>query len=105
MREYDKLVRDRIPAVVRENGETPVYHVVEGDALAVRLREKLCEEATEFREEGSVDELADVLAVVDAIFAHTGLDRDEVATVRREKRAERGGFDEGIVLDAVDDDE
>lgn len=45
MTEYDKLVRDRVPEVIRENGEEPAVHAVEGDAYRERLREKLVEES------------------------------------------------------------
>ncbi len=53
-REYDKLVRDDVPRIIRESGETPVTHVAEGDALDRRLRAKLVEEAAEFGEAGTV---------------------------------------------------
>ncbi|WP_115864895.1 nucleoside triphosphate pyrophosphohydrolase [Halorussus litoreus] len=102
MTEYDKLVRDRIPEIVRENGETPVTHVAEGAEYRERLREKLCEEAAEFRESGDPEELADVVAVVAAIRDAEGLDRSAVEALREEKTDERGGFEEGIVLERVE---
>ncbi|WP_439027983.1 nucleoside triphosphate pyrophosphohydrolase [Haloarchaeobius sp. DT45] len=104
MTEYDKLVRDEIPAVIRENGETPVTHEVDGDEYRARLREKLVEEASEFRDDPSAEELADVVTVVDAIRDAEGLSADEVAAARREKRAARGGFEDGIVLERVLDE-
>lgn len=67
-REYDKLVRDDIPKVIRDSGETPVVHEADDDEFDRRLREKLVEEAEEFAEDGTVDELGDVFAVVDAIL-------------------------------------
>ena len=102
MTEYDKLVRDRIPEIIRENDETPVAHEVEGEAYARRLREKLVEEAREYAAEGSPDELADVLEVVDAIRALDSVDEERVRDLREAKAEERGRFDEGIVLDRVE---
>jgi len=100
--EYDKLVRDDIPEIIRDDDERPVTHVAEGDEYRQRLREKLCEEAAEFRESGDPEELADVMAVVAAIREAEGLDGEELATRREEKADERGGFEDGVVLERVE---
>ena len=102
MTEYDKLVRDEIPEIIRDDGETPVTHVAEGDEYRQRLREKLCEEAAAFRESGDPEELADVLAVVAAIREAEGLDGEELAALREEKADERGGFEGGVVLERAE---
>nr|WP_255170911.1 nucleoside triphosphate pyrophosphohydrolase [Natrononativus amylolyticus] len=98
------MVRDRIPELIRESGDRPVTHAATGAEYDRRLAEKLQEEATEFCEDGDLEELADVLAVVEAICERAGVSREELATVQREKRAERGGFSEGIVLERVEVD-
>ena len=102
MTEYDKLVRDRIPEIVRENGETPITHEADGEEYARRLREKLVEEAEEYAEAGDPAELADVLEVIDAVRALDGVDPERVRELREAKAAERGRFDEGVVLDRVE---
>ena len=103
MTEYDELVRDEIPRIVREDGETPVTHVAEGEEYRRRLREKLCEEAAEFRDgDGDPEELADVLAVLAAIRDVESFDEDEIERLRREKAEERGRFEDGIVLERVE---
>jgi predicted house-cleaning noncanonical NTP pyrophosphatase (MazG superfamily) len=101
--EYDKLVRDDISAVIEADGGTPVTHVVDGGAYEERLFEKLDQETSELREEPGADELVDVLEVVDALRAQLGVGEAELERVREEKAAERGRFDDGIVLDCVDD--
>ncbi|WP_049968188.1 nucleoside triphosphate pyrophosphohydrolase [Haloferax prahovense] len=101
-REYDKLVRDDIPRIVRESGEMPVVHAADDEEFDRRLREKLVEEAEEFAESGRVEELADVYAVVDAVLARRDEDWETVQTTAREKAAERGGFEDGIVLERVE---
>ncbi|WP_132058609.1 nucleoside triphosphate pyrophosphohydrolase [Halorussus amylolyticus] len=102
MTEYDKLVRDRIPEIIRENDETPVTHLAEGTAYRERLREKLCEEAAEFRESADPEELADVLEVVAAIRDAEGFDPDELEQLREAKADERGRFEDGVVLERVE---
>jgi len=52
-REYDKLVRDGIPAIIEDDGETPVVHTASGDEFEQRLEEKLDEEVAEYRESGT----------------------------------------------------
>lgn len=102
MTQFDKLVRDRIPDVVRENGERPVTHVAEGPEYRMRLREKLCEEAEEFRETGDPEELADVLEVLAAIRDAEGVGQAELERLREEKAQERGRFDDRVVLERVE---
>jgi predicted house-cleaning noncanonical NTP pyrophosphatase (MazG superfamily) len=98
--EYDKLVRDEIPRVIREDGATPVTHRVDGTAYERRLAAKLEEEAAEFAADRDPEELADVLEVVETLVETVG--RDRVADARERKAAERGRFEEGVVLERVE---
>ncbi len=95
---FEKLVRDKIPALIRMNGETPSVRVASPAEIDSLLREKLVEEAEEFRASGSVEELADVLEVIHAILSRRGIDYEEIDTIRREKRRDRGGFEQQYVL-------
>jgi|AntRauTorcE11898_2_1112593.scaffolds.fasta_scaffold19152_2 predicted house-cleaning noncanonical NTP pyrophosphatase (MazG superfamily) len=100
-REYDKLVRDRIPEIIEADDETPITHVADDEEYARRLREKLDEEVGEYRESGRPEELADVLEVVYALGRAHDLSEDELREKRRQKATERGGFDDQVVLDGV----
>jgi predicted house-cleaning noncanonical NTP pyrophosphatase (MazG superfamily) len=100
--EYDKLVRDRIPELIREDDEVPVTETVTGDEYRHRLREKLDEEVAEYHESSETAELADVLEVLHALAALDDVTLEELEAMREEKRAERGGFDEGVVLERVE---
>ncbi|MFC7204244.1 hypothetical protein ACFQJC_12020 [Haloferax namakaokahaiae] len=107
-REYDKLVRDDIPRIIRKSGETPVTHVADGEEFDRRLAAKLVEEAREFEEAREVDEndqleeLADVVAVIDAILARNEEDWETLRRLVSEKESERGGFEDAIVLECVE---
>ena len=98
---YHKLVRDDIPEIVEENGQTPIAREAGDEEYAGLLGEKLVEEAREFRESGDLEELADVLAVVDAVREHRGVPEATLRDLEAEKAAERGRFEERIVLEAV----
>lgn len=95
---YDKLVRDRIPEVIRKAGKEPVTERLSGDEMGPALDRKLLEEAREYLESHSVEEMADVLGVLHGIASHRGISWDEVEAARLEKRRERGGFEKGIRL-------
>ncbi|GAB7018323.1 nucleoside triphosphate pyrophosphohydrolase [Halostagnicola bangensis] len=101
-REFDKLVRDKIPAIITQNGEEPVTNRVTGEDYSDRLVEKLEEEVAEYRESRSLEELADVLEVVHAIRKTKGVSVDELNEKRAQKAEQRGRFDEGVVLKRVE---
>ncbi|MFD9424352.1 MULTISPECIES: nucleoside triphosphate pyrophosphohydrolase [unclassified Streptomyces] len=95
-----KLVRDRIPQIIREDGAEPVTYTAGPQEYRDRLRDKLCEEAAEVLEaddEKAPEELADVLEVVLALAADLGIDTAQLEKIREAKASERGGFAERIV--------
>ncbi|MDY6766209.1 MAG: nucleoside triphosphate pyrophosphohydrolase [Candidatus Nanohaloarchaea archaeon] len=98
-----KLVRDRIPAIIEEDGGVPVTEQVTGDELAEYTADKLVEEAKEFREDRDPAELADVLEVLEQCLALADLSWHDLQELRLAKRADRGGFDDSLVLKAVED--
>jgi predicted house-cleaning noncanonical NTP pyrophosphatase (MazG superfamily) len=100
--DYAKLVRDRIPDIIREKGKTPYVHTAVGSELERALWEKLDEEVAEFQESKDPSEIADVLEVVYAISAFYGIDVHAVEELRKKKKEERGGFEKGIILDKIE---
>ena len=97
---YDKLVRDRVPGIIRDNGGTTVTHVATSDEYVRALKAKLQEEVNEFLESGTdVRELADIMEVVYALARHMGVDADRLDALRLRKLADRGGFTQRIILE------
>jgi predicted house-cleaning noncanonical NTP pyrophosphatase (MazG superfamily) len=93
-----KLVRDKIPEIIRANGEVPSTRVAEGAEYQSLLLAKLTEEVLEFiASDGDPDELADILEVVMALADGLGIGRPELERLRAKKAAERGGFSQRIV--------
>ncbi len=94
-----KLVRDRVPDIIRKSGREPDVERVSGEWLGLALKDKLVEEACELRQaEDMYEELADVLEVVDAIIEYNGIDRPRLELAKKEKLDRAGGFREGYVL-------
>lgn len=95
-----KLVRDRIPLIIREGGAEPVTYTAGPEEYRGRLRDKLGEEVAEFLaadEESAPEELADVLEVLHALAADLGVDADRLETIRQAKATARGAFADRIV--------
>ena len=105
MIEYDKLVRDRIPDIIRAAGKTPVVRTIaDSDELKRRLIDKLAEEMQEYKESGSVEEIADIMEVLQALTEKVhGLKWEDVREIQGRKWEERGGFDAGVVLVRVEE--
>jgi len=100
MPRYDKLVRDRIPDIIRAKGTEPKVRLAASDAeYAHLLREKLREEVAEYLESGSPEELADILEVVRSLASLTGHTPAQVEELRTAKAAARGGFRDRIILE------
>ena len=96
---YDKLVRDKIPEHVRSKGGTPVIHIADDREYWTKLKEKLLEEFKEFSESETIEEMADIREVIEAICDFKGFDRQELETVRAKKARERGAFRKKIILE------
>ncbi|GLW66527.1 hypothetical protein Arub01_47710 [Actinomadura rubrobrunea] len=94
----EKLVRDRIPDIIRASGREPSVRVVGDGEYASLLRAKLYEEVAEYVACGDAEELADVLEVVHALAALHGVAPEELERRRAAKAAERGGFADRLVL-------
>ena len=97
--EYNKLVRDKIPEYIKSKGGTPVTHIADDTEYWQKLREKLQEEVDEFLEAESIEEMADVLEVIDAIINFKKLDKDELQKVKNKKADERGKFNRKVILE------
>lgn len=91
----EKLIRDRLPEIMRSQGQTLFERRLDDAEYAVELKKKLLEEAAEAVAAGPdslIEELADVLEVVIALAEASGTSLSEVEASRLAKRAERGGF-------------
>lgn len=101
-REFNKLVRDKIPASIQHVGEEVVSTKLDAEGLMVALRAKLVEEAHEVKDaqdaEEIVQELADLSEVMRGILACLDKSLEDVEEARVAKEEKRGGFQNGIVL-------
>jgi predicted house-cleaning noncanonical NTP pyrophosphatase (MazG superfamily) len=100
-REYHKLVRDRIPDIIRQEGRTCEVESLPPDEFRRALLEKLLEEAQEVVQASPDElsiELADLYEVIDEVMELHQIDQDSVLAIQKQRRAERGGFTKRLRL-------
>lgn len=98
---YNKLIRDRIPEIIKEDGNESEIKVLDNEEYLVELNKKLREELNEYLESGEVEELADIAEVLYAIAKHKGVDPEEFDSIRIRKAEKRGGFEKKLFLISV----
>ena len=98
---YHKLVRDKIPEIIRQSGKTCETEILPDDEYLKMLDQKLDEELAEYHQDQNIEELADLLEVLHAVAKARGYSIEEVDQVRVEKKKQRGGFEEKILLKSV----
>lgn len=98
---YHKLVRDRIPEIIEADGKICVCETLTDEDYIHLLDQKLNEELAEYQESKSIEELADLLEVMQAVVKARGWTLEELERVRTDKAAKRGGFEKKILLKEV----
>lgn len=94
-----KLVRDKIPEIIREStGVTPKTVILNFDEYQKALIDKLQEECQEFCADQNSKELADILEVVYALAQVHGLSNKQLELLRKEKATTYGAFKTRIKL-------
>jgi predicted house-cleaning noncanonical NTP pyrophosphatase (MazG superfamily) len=94
--EYNKLVRDGIPEKLDNLGVPYEKRIASEEEYRFELIKKLKEETSEFEEVGDIEELADILEVIDALKKLP--EYVNVLEVQKQKREERGGFENRLIL-------
>ena len=98
---YEKLVRDRIPEIIEKSGNTCYTRILAQEEYLKMLDKKLTEELSEYQESKSLEELADLLEVMQAVAKARGADFQQVEEICLRKRQERGGFEKRVLLQRV----
>ena len=98
---YNKLVRDKIPEIIKSSGQNTVCRTLDSEEYLIALDQKLSEECAEYQTDKNIEELADILEVLYAIAEARSYSKEELEQVRSEKAAERGGFAKRVYLERV----
>ena len=95
---YNKLVRDRIPEIIKESGAECKIGILSDEEYLKMIDAKLDEELMEYHKDQNLEELADLLEVIYAATLARGYTLDELESARANKAAKRGGFKNKIFL-------
>lgn len=96
---HNKLVRDKIPDIMKNNHQEPVTRILNDSEYRVELEKKLQEEVLEYlNSNGDMEEIADILEVLFSIIEDRGSSFSKVMELRNQKFNLRGGFKNKIFL-------
>ena len=98
---YNKLIRDKIPEIIKSSGNECEIRILENKEYIIELNKKLQEELNEYYEDQSVDELADLVEVIYAILKHKEVPLHKFEEIRLSKAEKRGAFDKKLFLKEV----
>jgi predicted house-cleaning noncanonical NTP pyrophosphatase (MazG superfamily) len=106
LRIYNKLVRDRVPAMLMGSGHKTVSKTLVGKELLTALRAKIDEELVEYDaapdDGAAAGELADLVEVIMAVARQRGYDEEAIARLRATKTLEHGAYGMGYFLIKAD---
>jgi predicted house-cleaning noncanonical NTP pyrophosphatase (MazG superfamily) len=107
MKTYNKLIRDKIPEIIKANGDEAKIRKLSDAEFKPELLKKLLEEvqevATAADKQELIKEISDVLEVFDALIQHEQLDWIEIERVRTERKNKRGGFEQQLFLESTNE--
>ncbi len=102
---YNKLVRDKIPEIIKENNDgEAITRILEDAEYKKALEDKLYEEYQEVLESSDkdrIEELADMLEVMISLAKVENSSLEEIIEIMNNKKLKRGGFEKKIFLEKV----
>ena len=101
---YNKLVRDKIPEIIKSNGEKPITRILTDEEYKVELEKKLNEEYQEVLSatgKDRIEELADMLEIMKYLARLENATLEEVIAIAQEKGTKKGTFENKIFLEKV----
>ena len=102
MKYYNKLVRDKIPDIIKKKGEKCSFHVLTNKEYLFELNKKLQEEMQEYLASEDIEELADLEEVLRAILEYKNYSYEEFEKIRKSKVNKKGAFKNKIYLESTD---
>ena len=99
---YNKLIRDRIPEIIKKDGWIPKTRLLNNREFLKELKKKILEEARELnkgqKEKDLINELVDIQEIIDAILIEKKIKFKEFRKIQSQKRKKRGGFEKKLFL-------
>lgn len=93
--EYNKLVRDKIPDIIRESGRSCDYKILSDAEVLDALKDKLIEKANIFAERPSEDEISDIYELIDAIVEKFDYEPMHIDYLKLQNKESKGTYSAG----------
>jgi predicted house-cleaning noncanonical NTP pyrophosphatase (MazG superfamily) len=103
--EYNKLVRDKIPEIIKNSGRSCEYKILGESEVKNALKEKLIEKADVFSKRPSEDELSDIYELLSAIVETYEYEPLHIDYLKLQNKENKGSYSEKVYLISVDDGE
>jgi predicted house-cleaning noncanonical NTP pyrophosphatase (MazG superfamily) len=99
---YNKLIRDRIPEIIKADGWKPKIRVLKNSEFFNAVKKKLQEEAGELMKAKSkkeiLNEIIDIQELLDVLIHEIGVTKKQSKKMQDRKKKERGGFKKRVFL-------
>ncbi len=95
---YNKLVRDKIPEYIKSKGEKVSFHIAGDEEYWQKLKNKLTEEVKEFLDNETIDEIADIEEVLNAVCKYKKFNKKKLESIKNKKIKLRRAFKKKIIL-------
>ena len=96
-KQINKLVRDHIPSFCKN----PETRILNDEDYTAALKHKLNEEVGEYLQDNTIEELADIMEVIEALAENQGSSLREVMEFKQRKQSKNGAFRDRIFLISV----
>lgn len=98
---YNKLVRDKIPTIIENQGDTAITRILDDVEYLTYLKKKLQEEVDEYLQDNNINEICDILEVIQAILKVSNVSEQEIERLKHDKARKNGTFENKILLEKV----
>lgn len=96
-----KLIRDKVPAILQEQGKTACCDVLDEATYEQLLNEKFVEEAARYAKEGTMDAMAEIGEIMHAILALKKIPIEAFQKARLVQLEEMGGYGSRLYLKEI----
>lgn len=103
--EYQKLVRDRVPEIIKASGRNCDYRTLSNAEVLLALQDKLLEKANNFAKNPTEEEISDIMELMDAIVDKFGFEQMHIDYLKLKNRQAKGGYQNNTYLIFIEDEQ
>lgn len=100
---YNKLIRDKIPELIEERGRQVSTKKLSEDEYLQALIDKIVEEINDYRSSENEEEIADIYEVLDCLVELKEYEPMHIDYLRMKKRDAQGSYKDRILLEYVEE--